>query len=928
MGFIGNLLVKLGLDTTDFNTGTDKATRSVQKFGQDLSAAGQKLTVGLSLPMIAFAATAVKSAGDMEALTKGLDSITKNSAETARQLGRLQEVAKLPGLGFREAVQGSINLQSAGFSANLAEKSLKAFGNALATVGKGKAELDGVILALTQIQAKGKVSAEEINQLQERLPQIRAAMKAAFGTADTEALQKLGIGAQEFIEKITNEFLKLPPVVGGLNNSFENARDAAEQALAKIGGILAPFVSDFLNNWFSPMIDRVKVFAEEFKKLPQPMQNVALGAGALAATLPLITVALGSMISNSIIIAGAFGKLVGIVSTLAVALGTQLATALGSSVASMTALSAAGAAAAATLAVLLIPAVWKLVEARNAYKDAERGAAEATELQGKSLAQLENHLRKNGAAIDAMQARYKAGAITYTEYMRYLRDVGIELGKTAKAHQDHAAAVITGEKALAILGIKSTADRKRDLENARAAYDALKAAGSENGIVLAEAANKVKAAQEALNGVTVKTKEHIAAIPFGQKGIEAAVLVEQIKLLNAEQQKFIADVAKAGGMDAFKANAARHVQEAMDALSNPPAIEGIGKMSDALHDLLNPVAKLPPELQDTADALKAFGLAGKNADISELERQFDVLTGAFDENRVSAEQLDRAWIRLMHAKDAAGEFVSVEDRTKVLELEKRYGGQIKETAKQIRENEKITAQFQREVSRAWDGLTRGIARNIVEWKSWGDTLKNIGKDLAASFLEIMIKGLFNKLKDQFADLLKHAGGVFAKIGGWLGGGASGAAGAAANAAGNAAGAAGQAGGGIAGAVGGLTGALTAIGSIGSMVTGVIGLFQGQGMNKSLDVLVNHTLRMFNVLAQMLDEHYLFKGQLFAKLDDMWRTGLEIKDILGRGIATTGTGKGPVTISISNCTIYGTTPSEIARAIFDELSLAGGVRITG
>ena len=56
----------------------------------------------------------------------------------------------------------------------------------------------------------------------------------------------------------------------------------------------------------------------------------------------------------------------------------------------------------------------------------------------------------------------------------------------------------------------------------------------------------------------------------------------------------------------------------------------------------------------------------------------------------------------------------------------------------------------------------------------------------------------------------------------------------------------------------------------SAVSSVIGNFQMYGMNKSLDILVNHTLRIFNVVFQSLQEQYDGKVQLFAKLDDVWK----------------------------------------------------------
>lgn len=179
-----------------------------------------------------------------DSLARGLASVSKDASDLTGQIDRLREVAKLPGLGFEEALQGSLALQSAGLSANMAERSLAAFGNALATVGKGKAELDGVTLALQQIASKGRVSAEEINQLNERVPQIRQAMQAAFGTADTEALGKMGIGSDQFIAGVVAQFEKLPKVTGGAQNAIENFGDALRTALQPLGqGILSMFTS-------------------------------------------------------------------------------------------------------------------------------------------------------------------------------------------------------------------------------------------------------------------------------------------------------------------------------------------------------------------------------------------------------------------------------------------------------------------------------------------------------------------------------------------------------------------------------------------------------------------------------------------------------------------------------------------------------------
>jgi tape measure domain-containing protein len=307
-GRLAELIVKIGADVSGFGKGvrevsaeldkmvnsTNGALRGFRSVSQHMSDVGGRLTLGLTLPLGAIGAAAVKADADMDSLMRGLVAASGSASAAEQQFTRLEAVAKLPGLGMREAVQGAINLQAAGLSAELAERALQAFGNALATVGKGKADLDGVILALEQIQSKGKISAEEINQLAERVPQIRQAMKRAFGTADTEALQKMGISATEFVERVTAEFEKLKQVTGGVKNGFENVQDAVQKSLAEVGKSMRP-ATEALLAFLEPAIAKTAEAAKGFKDLPPVIQLVTGALIAMGAAAPPALAAIGQI---------------------------------------------------------------------------------------------------------------------------------------------------------------------------------------------------------------------------------------------------------------------------------------------------------------------------------------------------------------------------------------------------------------------------------------------------------------------------------------------------------------------------------------------------------------------------------------------------------------------------------------------------------
>jgi tape measure domain-containing protein len=231
--------------------GEAAAVRALSRVGQSAKSVGEAIRTAADATRLfeiaqnSFASvTGVQAAMAYDSQVRGLAAYAKNAQELQAQLGRLNEIAKLPGLGLTEVRAGVLNLEAAGLSAQTSERALMAFGNALALVGKGKSELDGVILALGQIASKGAISAEEINQIAERVPQIRQVLVSAFGTASTEAIQKMGLSADVAIGKIIAGLEQLPKATTSALTTFENLQDALEQAFLPIGrGILDIFSS-------------------------------------------------------------------------------------------------------------------------------------------------------------------------------------------------------------------------------------------------------------------------------------------------------------------------------------------------------------------------------------------------------------------------------------------------------------------------------------------------------------------------------------------------------------------------------------------------------------------------------------------------------------------------------------------------------------
>lgn len=204
---------------------------------------------GAGLGMSAFATikdSALQMAGSIaqatvtaDSLRMGMSALEGSTAAANARIEEMRNLAKSPGLGFEQAVQADISLRSVGLSASLSAKTIEEMGNALALVGKGKADLDGVLLAITQIVSKGKVSAEEINQIAERVPQIRKVLTDTFGTADTEELQKMNVPVDQFIRRTVEGFSRtIPRALVGMQGQWDNMTDALTARAADFGTAL------------------------------------------------------------------------------------------------------------------------------------------------------------------------------------------------------------------------------------------------------------------------------------------------------------------------------------------------------------------------------------------------------------------------------------------------------------------------------------------------------------------------------------------------------------------------------------------------------------------------------------------------------------------------------------------------------------------
>ena len=302
--------VTLGLDVSAFQKGLAQATAKLDAFAKRAQSMGSTLSQNVTLPLVGLGAAAVKSFVDIDKLERGMVAIMGSSEAAAAELTKLKEVAKLPGIGFKEAVQGSINLQAVGLSADEARSTIGGFAKALAATGKGRVELEAIQYQLTQMISKNKILAEDYKVIQSNLPLMAAGLERAFGTSNIEAVRATGISAKEFTMRLSEALNTLPQVekaTGGLGNAFDNFGDSIQFSLAELGRSIATSLN--LEAVLSTLSDAVARVVDWFTQLSPGVQKAVVYFAAFAAGAGPVLFVIGKLAGAGVTLSEGFSTL-------------------------------------------------------------------------------------------------------------------------------------------------------------------------------------------------------------------------------------------------------------------------------------------------------------------------------------------------------------------------------------------------------------------------------------------------------------------------------------------------------------------------------------------------------------------------------------------------------------------------------------------
>lgn len=194
----------------------------------------------------------IETSKQMDSLNQKLEYATGGAKEAGETFNYLKDISNELGLNYMDMSNGYAQLASATKNLNMSTQdtrtAFEGVARASAAMSLTQEESNGVMLALSQIASKGKVSMEELRgQLGERLTPAFGIAAQAMGvtTGELEKMVETGINAKEFLPKfgaaLTQSFNEqaannIHTTTGEINLLTNTATDAKEKLLNSFAG--------------------------------------------------------------------------------------------------------------------------------------------------------------------------------------------------------------------------------------------------------------------------------------------------------------------------------------------------------------------------------------------------------------------------------------------------------------------------------------------------------------------------------------------------------------------------------------------------------------------------------------------------------------------------------------------------------------------
>ena len=334
MAEVARLQVVIGARINEFNKEMGALQKNVKRtFASDnlgISKGAVGAIVGVGVALGALGLASVKAAGQMEQTRIAFTTLLKDGEKAKSFLSELEKFAASTPFELPGVLDASKRLLAFGFSAEQVIPILTAVGDSAAALGIGEEGIQRLTLAIGQMQAKGKVSAEEMLQLAEAGVPAWEMLANKIGTDIPTAMDKASKGQISAAEGIQAVISGMNSKFGGMmeqqaqtvNGIMSNIQDSVTQSMVVIGDKIIEAFD--IKPKLKGAQDALGEFTEKVKSigLADAIREIPSGfAGSMAV---IAGAALGVAIPAIVALVGTMGTLAvgaGIISAPVIALG-------------------------------------------------------------------------------------------------------------------------------------------------------------------------------------------------------------------------------------------------------------------------------------------------------------------------------------------------------------------------------------------------------------------------------------------------------------------------------------------------------------------------------------------------------------------------------------------------------------------------------
>lgn len=251
----------------------------------------------------------------MDMTKRAFETLTGSVEKAQQHLDELEKFGATTPFEFTGLTEASKKMQAYGFDVQAVIPVLTVLGDAAMAVGLGQEGIDRVTLAIGQMNAKGKISAEEMRQLAETGLPVWDILAGKLGVTTAKAMDMAKKGAISAKEGITAILTGLEDRFGGMMDkvageipqSFSNMKDSVSSIMRTLGSNITEAFD--LKAKFKGAADWLGDFATVAKKagikeafeqmVPESVKTtiVAISGAIIGIAVPAFMMLAGSVIA-------------------------------------------------------------------------------------------------------------------------------------------------------------------------------------------------------------------------------------------------------------------------------------------------------------------------------------------------------------------------------------------------------------------------------------------------------------------------------------------------------------------------------------------------------------------------------------------------------------------------------------------------------